>query len=84
MRRSARRGGARAITQQNDVAELYLDSPKMYLDAHCDHSLSPANVSSETTQHTQWAPSACELHRRARALRCTHASSDQHKRLHGT
>ena len=32
--RAARRG-ERAIAHHNKVAELYLHSPKMYLDAHC-------------------------------------------------
>ena len=75
MRRNARRGGARAGAHQNWSPVLYLQSPKTYFDAHCDHSLPRAKVSSETAQRTQWAPSAFESHCRARTPRCTCWSS---------
>ena len=79
----------------NDVGGLYFSaikklkefenlvhSPEVYFDAHCDHSLPRANVSSETTQRTRWAPSAFESHCRTRAARCTQSVSTNGSAAH--
>ena len=68
---NARGGGVRLSAHQNRSPQLYLQSPKMYFDAHCDHSLPHANVASETTQHTLWTLKAFESHCQARNPRCT-------------
>ena len=82
MRRNARRGKARASAHQKRSPQLYLQSPGVYFDAHCDHSLPREKVSSETTQRTPWAPSAFESHRRAQSARCIELSSTNGSAAH--
>ena len=68
-------GGARLSAHQKRSPQPYLHAPNMYFDAHCNHSLPGAKVSSETAQRTRWAPRAFELYRRALTARCTQSSS---------
>ena len=58
MCRNAQGGGAKLSAHQDRSPQLYLQSPKMYFDAHCDHSLPHVNVASETTQHTPYTVKA--------------------------
>ena len=69
------RGEVRLSALQTWSPQPYLQSPKMYFHAHCNHSLPRANVSSETTQPTQSAPKAFESSDQARYARCTFWSS---------
>ena len=69
------RGGARLSAHQKRSPQQYLQTPKMYFDGHCDHSLPGVKVSSETASRTRWAPKAFEPDRRARSVRCSQLGS---------
>ena len=75
MQRNARRGENQPNAHSKRQPQLYLQSPLVYFDAHCDHSLPCAQVSSETTQRTRWTPKTFESTDQARCARCTCWSS---------